>query len=190
MIPPFRRSRGRRWRERNRAERTSLEVALRCSSCAAGWERRRGLVSRGGSRWSPQSREGDREGVQCACVRCAGCMIGMMRVYGLPCDRDIWLRVPPVSGGFPDRFPLPPRTGQRRSTTGPLHPRAVGGCAGTCRAIIRHDQDVIEIWTIGSGQERPNGKREPLSLSHHHHLMAQVYTFSGMYSAGLREWLA
>ena len=57
----------------------------------------------------------------------------MMRVFGLPCDHD-WLRVPPVSGGFRDRFPLPPRTGQRRSTTGPPHPRAVGGCAGTCRA--------------------------------------------------------
>ena len=34
------------------------------------------------------------------CVRYAGCTIGMMRVSGLPCDRD-WLRVPPVSGGFP-----------------------------------------------------------------------------------------
>ena len=43
LIPPFRRSRWRRWRERNRAERTSLEVALRCSSCAPDWERRRGL---------------------------------------------------------------------------------------------------------------------------------------------------
>ena len=51
MIPPFRRSRGRRWRERNRAERTSLEVALRCSSCAPGWERRRGLEEEvGGAR--------------------------------------------------------------------------------------------------------------------------------------------
>ena len=43
MIPPSRRSRGRRWRERNRAEKTSLEVALRCSSCAPDWEHRRGL---------------------------------------------------------------------------------------------------------------------------------------------------
>ena len=33
-IPPFRRSRGRRWRERTRAEMMSLVVALSRSSCA------------------------------------------------------------------------------------------------------------------------------------------------------------
>ena len=89
--------------------------------------------SRGGSRRSPQSQEGTREGVQCACVRCAGRTIGMMRVYGLPCDRD-WLRVPPVSGGFPIGSRCRPLRGSAEAPRSPLHPRAVGGCAGLIRA--------------------------------------------------------
>ena len=42
-------------RRRTRAGKTSLGVALRCSSCAPDWERRRGLEEEVGG--SPQSQE-------------------------------------------------------------------------------------------------------------------------------------
>ena len=49
-ILPFRRSRGRRWRERTGAEVMSLVVALSCSSCAFRLRGPHTLVSGNGNR--------------------------------------------------------------------------------------------------------------------------------------------